>query len=359
MTSLDPASGLVGGRSARFVAVSKALAYYTRHADRSRYPKGTVWYDGAVRVSDLLKLKDLVKLKVSKAEVAHVVDQSFSQVTGVQRFSIQIHDGELYVRSNYGQTQLGRTGTTDHHLKNGPSCSLQVLAARTIAKNITRYPDRLIGSHLDDHGKQLILTIIRNENRLSSKTIKPLLGVRLETLDLGGIVVSPNLVMKIASTCPDLRTLNLRGCGTMTDHMVSQIVCKCKKLEVLNISGTCSSLSRRSYDEISTHATKLRELGLQGARIRTEEIMKLIDSLPELMTLDLRRTNAESCVLEKIREVLFPRRKQWLLRQGIIVNRVDRKFDEAGVEKVVRTSVKENPKPTAVIAAISANEHKT
>ena len=77
------------------------------------------------------------------------------------------------------------------------------------------------------------------------------------------------------------------------------------------------------------------------------------------MTLDLRRTNAESCVLEKIREVLFPRRKQWLLRQGIIANRVDRKFDEAGVEEVVRTSVKENPKPTAVIAAISANEHKT
>lgn len=77
---------------------------------------------------------------------------------------------------------------------------------------------------------------------------------------------STTSLRQIATYCPELRELDLKGCYNTTDDGISSIVRGCQRLRLLDISTSYTKqmlLSDRSLVTIATHCKNLRQLNIQ------------------------------------------------------------------------------------------------
>eukprot|EP00371_Babesia_bovis_P000943 XP_001609590.1 hypothetical protein [Babesia bovis T2Bo] len=110
------------------------------------------------------------------------------------------------------------------------------------------------------------------------------LGATLTALDLRGCTDIPQSEYKKCAELPELKQL-LTGTG-ITSEILCSIVHACKKLEVLDITG--SELSKECIEGICNNLKSLQKLKLAKCKSLTNDgVQRILASLPNLRLIDL------------------------------------------------------------------------
>ncbi|EQC37348.1 hypothetical protein SDRG_05565 [Saprolegnia diclina VS20] len=87
---------------------------------------------------------------------------------------------------------------------------------------------------------------------------------RLQVLKLRCLDLNDDVLFVMATTCPDLRKLNLARCRYVTDDGLCHIAKHCTRLEVVDLSWSIAS--DRTVRTLLSHAISLQRLSLQGCK---------------------------------------------------------------------------------------------
>lgn len=112
--------------------------------------------------------------------------------------------------------------------------------------------------------------------------------VALQHLDLSfSVRITDHCVAEICQVLPNLKTLKLRRCRALTDYSVVEMA-KLEQLEVLDISE-CEAITGKGLAEgiAAKPRPKLKELYISALNICEKSIIKVSESCPYLLVLDL------------------------------------------------------------------------
>ncbi|CAJ0758604.1 15643_t:CDS:2 [Entrophospora sp. SA101] len=97
----------------------------------------------------------------------------------------------------------------------------------------------------------------------------------------------------VAKSYPNLKYLNLREAGLITDESLCVIVKLCNKLEYLNISN-CVEITQKSLFEVARSCQNLEELYFaEGDGITDKSISYIINQCSKLRRLDIAYSGVE------------------------------------------------------------------
>lgn len=82
------------------------------------------------------------------------------------------------------------------------------------------------------------------------------------------------VIHSLTSTCPLLKTLEISGCGSITDQSLIYVAKYCKNLESLTLKHN-EKISENGMNPIAENCTALKELNLVAINISTDTIKKL------------------------------------------------------------------------------------
>ena len=110
----------------------------------------------------------------------------------------------------------------------------------------------------------------------------------LEELDLG---YNPELtdaaVRVVAKHCPNLQSLNVRGCKQLTDAAVRAVAEHCPNLQSLNV-GACEQLTDDAVQAVAEHCHNLQSLQVYGCKQLTGLAVRAVAKhCPKLQSMDV------------------------------------------------------------------------
>ncbi|XP_072164329.1 uncharacterized protein [Diadema setosum] len=253
--------------------LGKKMAYLLRY--------GAMKEGLSVREGGFVKLADLMEVpmlsRFSAEDVLKEVKGSLSY-QGKRRFEYKREHNEVFVRAAYSR-RLERNpyheGTRVPRLLE--QCQNQ------ICLNIKDYcledcPDEfLIGE---------LLHRLKRKGKLTNTALENLLGPNIQTLNLGGALVTQRAPKIIVRQCPNLEHLSLKDCGYLvTDHVLIYLMKRLPHLKSLNLCS-CSHLTTASLHTIPRHLPHLEVLDVSWVSGLTErDIVAVLEGCPRLRKL--------------------------------------------------------------------------
>lgn len=252
------------------------------HINRGRITDaGLSWLSGR---SDLRALK-LINVDVSDAGLAHIAGLRSLQ-------SLRISDTDVTAD---GLAHLGRLHNLSQlhlWLRGDIGAELDIVQELDKLKHLTVSGPEFTGRHLDCLNRLPQLTALSFEkSRVSDESLAQLAGLKsLKQINLSGTAVTDKVVDTLASM-PSLESIDLSRTEIGDDalHRLAEHFerGRFQKLTILYLNE-CSGISQ-GMGSIST-MTRLRVLELAGSDV-TNDDLRFLPSLPELVILDLSRTN--------------------------------------------------------------------
>jgi len=110
----------------------------------------------------------------------------------------------------------------------------------------------------------------------------------LEDLDLFGCSLITDIgIIRIAECCPHLENLNMEDCRNITDTSIIRLSECCPNIKSLDLDG-CDDISDASIVKIAECCHNIEILTMRGTRITDMSIIKIAEGCPKLEVLSLR-----------------------------------------------------------------------
>lgn len=119
-------------------------------------------------------------------------------------------------------------------------------------------------SELPPRALDVLLGVLISGNALKDYVLEYMLTVETESLGLQGAYhLRRSVLLKVGSSCPNLRTLDLRRCQHVTNQIVRNVLELCTQLEMLRVDG-CAKISDSAFisKTVLPGLLSLRELSL-------------------------------------------------------------------------------------------------
>ncbi|KAJ1619469.1 hypothetical protein T492DRAFT_1085073 [Pavlovales sp. CCMP2436] len=109
----------------------------------------------------------------------------------------------------------------------------------------------------------------------------------LRALDLSFCLLEHAALLEVASNCPELVSLALRGCAQLRDESVLELCTRCPELEAVDL-GHCPLLTDYALYALAARCANLSELRVDGSALLTDEAVgAVVEACPLLSLLSL------------------------------------------------------------------------
>jgi len=307
------------------VQLSKTLAFVLRHG-AAREPTIQIFKGGYMLIVEFINLPQLSKY--SHAAILNTVEKSISKIDGKsKRYELLQLEDKVFIRASYGHSfkidkyppptefviPFAKKGNTiiEDSSEESRIPKLLDMCVAFVGKNLKKFTT--LNQILDGFLLNKMLQKFKAEGKITNQTIKLFLIDIMDDLDLEGFYVSDSTLKRIGDLCPSLVSLNLKGNPTtITNNSVQQLVRKCNKLKLLNISDSkyindegiynivskctdlttldisnCMNVSEVGIKNICTYATNLVNLNISRCTKINEAGIETLATGLMLQTLDL------------------------------------------------------------------------